>query len=298
MDLSVIIVNYNVKYFLEQCLYSVEKAIAPFSAEVIVVDNASSDDSMMYLPPRFPAVKFIAAGVNGGFAKANNLALSGATGEYILFLNPDTLLPEDCLLKCIEFMKQHPDAGALGIHMVDGNGNYLPESKRGFPSPLTALFKLSGITSLFPRSKLFARYYLGHLPENQSHEVDVLSGAFFMAPKMVLDKTGGFDERFFMYAEDIDLSYRIQRAGYKNYYFAGSSIVHFKGESTNHDSLRYTKLFYKAMSQFVQKHYSGSRSFMYIIMIQSGIGIRAGFSAIGNLARQIKKRIFTRQQNT
>lgn len=286
MDLSVIIVNYNVKYFLEQCLSSVKKAIAPFRAEVLVVDNASSDNSVAYLSPLFPWARFIVNPANEGFAKANNKALQEATGKYILFLNPDTVIPEDSLVKCIAFMEQHPDAGALGVRMVNGENIYLKESKRGFPSPLTSFFKLSGLCALFPHSKLFAKYYLGHLDANSSHEVDVLSGAFFLAKKEVLDKTGGFDERFFMYAEDIDLSYRIQQAGYKNYYFAGTTILHYKGESTNHNSLQYTKQFYKAMSQFAQKHYSGKSSAFYTILIQTGIFIRGIIAAVRNLFRR------------
>jgi GT2 family glycosyltransferase len=288
MDLSVIIVSYNVKYFLEQCLSSVEKAIAPFDAEVLVIDNASSDGSITYLSPLFPRVKFIANPQNDGFSKANNKALQDAAGRYILFLNPDTVLPEDSLQKCIQFMERHPDAGALGVRMVNGDGIYLKESKRGFPSPLTSFFKLSGLCALFPHSKIFARYYLGHLNENSSHEVDVLSGAFFFTRKEVLDKTGGFDERFFMYAEDIDLSYRIQQAGYKNYYFAGTTILHYKGESTNHNSLQYTKHFYKAMSQFVQKHYSGKNAALYTIVIQAGILIRGFVAGIGNLLGKLR----------
>ncbi len=297
MVLSVIIVNYNVRHFLEQCLLSVQKSMASMDAEVIVVDNASSDDSIAYLPPLFPWVRFVVNKENTGYARANNTGLHLAHGRYILFLNPDTILEEDSLGKCVDFLSSHPDAGAIGIRMVDGSGYYLPESKRGFPSPSAAFLKLTGITALFPRSRLLAPYYLGHLDENHTQEVDVLSGAFLMVPKTILDKTGGFDERFFMYAEDIDLSYRIQQAGYKNYYFAGSSITHFKGESTNHDSLRYTRLFYKAMNQFVKKHYSGSRSFLFIALIQAGIGVRAGVAGIGNLFRQIKKRTFTNRQN-
>lgn len=293
MDLSVIIVNYNVKYFLEQCLSSVEKAIAPFHAEVIVIDNASSDDSLAYLSPLFPWVTFIANAINVGFSKANNIALEKATGKYILFLNPDTVLPEDSLAKCIAFIEQHPDAGALGVKMVNEKGDYLKESKRGFPSPLTSFYKLSGLASLFPRSKYFAKYYLGHLDENVSHEVDVLSGAFFLTKKEVMDITGGFDERFFMYAEDIDLSYRIQQAGYTNYYFAGTTILHYKGESTNHDSLQYTKQFYKAMGQFVRKYYAGKGSALFAILLHAGIVVRGTISGAGNLFRKIKKLIFT-----
>lgn len=297
MELSIIIVNYNVKYFLEQCLSSVRKAIVSLDAEVIVLDNASSDDSVEYLLPLFPGVRFIINPVNEGFSKANNIALKKATGKYILFLNPDTVLPEDSLAKCVAFMEQHPDAGALGVRMVNGEGIYLKESKRGFPSPLTSLYKLSGLIKLFPRSRRFGRYYLGHLDENEIQEVDVLSGAFFFARKELLDKTGGFDERFFMYAEDIDLSYRIQQTtcpatggNYKNYYFPGTTILHYKGESTHYNSLQYTKQFYRAMSQFVQKYYSGKRFVFYRMVIQAGILFRGLIAVPGNLLRKPKDR--------
>lgn len=287
MQLSVIIVNYNVKYFLEQCLHSVQKACSNIDAEIIVTDNNSSDGSREYLEPNFPDVKFIWNSSNTGFAKANNQALAKAGGDFILILNPDTILSEDSIEKCIWFFTMHPDAGAVGIRMIDGSGNFLKESKRAFPSPLTSLFKLSGLARLFPHSKTFARYHLGHLSEKENHEVDVLAGAFMMMPKKVLDKIGNFDERFFMYGEDVDLSYRIQKAGYKNYYFAGSSIIHFKGESTKRGSLNYVILFYKAMSLFVRKHYSGSKAGLFTFLIQTAIIIRALFSALAKLLRMI-----------
>jgi O-antigen biosynthesis protein len=287
LQLSVIIVNYNVKYFLEQCLHSVQKACRGIGAEIIVADNNSTDGSRAYLEEKFTAVKFIWNSDNTGFAKANNLALEKAQGEFILFLNPDTIIAEDSIEKCIQFFDLNKAAGALGIRMVDGSGNFLKESKRAFPSPLTSLFKLSGLARLFPRSKIFARYHLGHLPEGENHEVDVLAGAFMMMPKKILDEIGNFDERFFMYGEDVDLSYRIQEAGYKNYYFAESIIIHFKGESTKRGSLNYVRLFYKAMSLFVKKHYSGSKAGFFIFFIQTAIIIRAFFSALGNLLKKI-----------
>jgi GT2 family glycosyltransferase len=287
MQLSVIIVNYNVKYFLEQCLHSVQKACRQIESEIIVADNNSTDGSRAYLENNFHDVKFIWNSDNIGFAKANNLALEKAEGEFILFLNPDTLLAEDCIEKCMQFFKTHEKTGALGIHMVDGSGNFLKESKRAFPSPLTSLFKLSGLARIFPRSKIFARYHLGHLPEKENHEVDVLAGAFMMMPKKVLAEIGNFDECFFMYGEDVDLSYRVQEAGYKNYYFAESSIIHFKGESTKRGSLNYVRLFYKAMSLFVKKHYSGGKAGFFIFFIQTAIIIRAFFSALGNLLKKI-----------
>ena len=287
MHLSVIIVNYNVKHFLEQCLFSVQKACLGIDAEIIVVDNNSTDGSRAFLEPAFPAVRFIWNSSNDGFAKANNQGLAQAKGEYILFLNPDTILSEDSIENCLSFFKQHKEAGALGIKMIDGSGKFLKESKRAFPSPLTSLFKLSGLAVLFPRSKIFARYHMGHLSENENHEVDVLAGAFMMIPKKVLTEIGNFDEHFFMYGEDVDLSYRIQKAGYKNYYFAKSPIIHFKGESTKRGSLNYVRLFYKAMNLFVKKHYRGSRAGIFILLIQLAIYIRAGFTATGNLLKKI-----------
>ncbi|MGB4845562.1 MAG: glycosyltransferase [Ferruginibacter sp.] len=287
MHLSVIIVNYNVKYFLEQCLHSVQKACVNIDAEIIVVDNNSTDGSREFLEPLFPKVKFIWADKNTGFARANNQAAAIAKGDFILFLNPDTIIPEDCIENCLRFFKEHKEVGALGIRMIDGTGSFLKESKRAFPSPMTSLYKLSGLARLFPRSKIFSTYHLGHLDENKNHEVDVLAGAFMLVPKKILDEVGLFDERFFMYGEDVDLSFRIQKAGYKNYYFADSAIIHFKGESTKRGSLNYVRLFYKAMSLFVKKHYSGSKAGLFIFLIQLAIVVRAGFSAIGNLLKKL-----------
>lgn len=287
MTLSVIIVNFNVKHFLEQCLYSVQKATERLQAEVIVIDNNSSDHSIEYLEPAFPSIRFVANKENIGFARACNQGLRLATGKYILFLNPDTLVPEDCFQKCINFLEKHKDAGALGIKMLDGSGKFLSESKRAFPSPITSLYKLFGLTKLFPRSKTFSKYNLGHLDENQNNEVDVLAGAFMMIKKEVLERTGSFDEVFFMYGEDVDLSYRIQKDGYKNYYFADSSIIHFKGESTKKGSMNYVRLFYNAMSIFVRKHYSGSRAGIFNFLIHIAIWIKAILSATGQFIRRI-----------
>jgi GT2 family glycosyltransferase len=287
MELSVIIVNYNVKHFLEQCLYSVQKAINGMQAEILVIDNCSADNSLEYLKPRFQAVQFLANNENRGFAKACNQGLKLSKGKYILFLNPDTIVPEDCFRKCIDFFESHPGAGALGIKMLDGTGKFLKESKRSFPAPATSLYKLSGLARIFPRSKIFSKYHLGNLNENENHEVDVLAGAFMMVKRDVLEKLGGFDEIFFMYGEDVDLSYRIQKAGYKNYYFAGSSIIHFKGESTRKGSLNYVRMFYKAMSIFASKQYGSSKAGIYNFLIQVAIRIRAAMTAIGNFIRRI-----------
>lgn len=286
LQLSVIIVNYNVKHFLEQCLFSVAKAAERVTTEIIVIDNNSTDGSMAYLGPKFPQVRFVANKENTGFAKACNQGLALASGKYILFLNPDTIVPEDCFQQCTGFLDSDPAAGALGIRMIDGSGRFLKESKRAFPSPLTSLYKLTGLAKLFPRSKVFSRYYLGHLAEHATNEADVLAGAFMMIRKEVLDKTGSFDENFFMYGEDVDLSYRIQKAGYKNYYFAGSSIIHFKGESTRRGSMNYVHMFYAAMSKFVRKHYGGGKAGVFTLLIYAGIWLRAGLTAAANFIRR------------
>lgn len=287
MQLSVIIVNYNVKHFLEQCLYSVRRASLGLRAEVIVVDNHSEDNSLAFLQPLFPEVNFLVNKENLGFAKACNQGWQMAKGEYILFLNPDTIIPEDCFEKCISFFMSHPDAGALGVKMLDGSGRFLKESKRSFPSPSAALYKLFGLSKLFPQSKTFSKYHLGNLNKDQIHEVEVLAGAFMMIKKEVLDKTGGFDETFFMYGEDVDLSYRIRKAGYKNYYFPGVSIIHFKGESTRKGTLNYIRMFYRAMSIFVKKQYGGSRARMFNLLVHSAIWFRAMMTAVANFIRRL-----------
>jgi N-acetylglucosaminyl-diphospho-decaprenol L-rhamnosyltransferase len=291
MVLSVIIVNYNVKYFLEQCLYSVEKALQESggktegpallpATEVLVVDNHSSDDSIEYLQAIFPRVRFIANQENLGFARANNQALLEARGQNILFLNPDTILPEDFFGICLSFMRGEPGAGALGVRMVDGSGRFLKESRRGFPTPWVAFCKLTGLTALMPHSRFWANYYLGHLPADRNHPAPILSGACMWVRREALDKAGSFDEQFFMYAEDIDLSHRIGQAGYLNYYIADTTILHFKGESTRKD-VRYIKLFYKAMSQFRRKHFSGGLSALFNGLMEIAIWLRAGITAVG-----------------
>ena len=291
--LSVIIVNYNVKYFLEQCLYAVYKAGRGIAMEVIVVDNHSADGSRDYLEAAFAQVQFYWLSENLGFAKACNLGLKRSKGEHILFLNPDTIVSEDCFEKCIDFFKSHPQAGALGVRMIDESGHFLKESKRAFPSPATSLFKLTGLARLFAHSEAFAKYYLGNLSEGQTHEVDVLAGAFMMIKKTVLDITGGFDEAFFMYGEDIDLSYRIQKQGYKNYYYPGVTILHFKGKSTPQKNMHYVRMFYQAMRVFANKHYGKRRSGLYNACIQVAIGLRAVIANllywIGNSLNAVEK---------
>lgn len=243
-----------------------------------MVDNHSTDGSKEFFNNRFPQVQFIWKHSNAGFAKANNEAVKLAKGEKVLFLNPDTILPEDCLEKCLQFFSQQNNMGALGVKMIDGSGNFLPESKRGFPSFFTSFCKMTGLTDLFPHSTIFARYYLGHLPQDQTNEADVLSGAFMMVNKKVLDIIGSFDEDYFMYAEDIDLSYRIQKAGYKNFYFADTAIIHFKGESTSKQSIEYLDNFYGTMLLFVKKHYPKLTGGLYMFLLKILIGFKKLFA--------------------
>jgi len=284
--LSVIIVNYNVKHFLEQCLFSVFKALKNIDAEVFVVDNNSVDGSVALIKQKFPGVKLIANNINTGFSKANNQAIKEATGKYILLLNPDTVVQEDTFEKTIIFMENHPDAGGLGIKMLDGKGNFLPESKRGLPTPAVAFYKIFGLSKLFPGSKKFGQYHLTYLDKNKNHQVDVLSGAFMLMRKEALDKVGLLDETFFMYGEDIDLSYRITQGGYKNYYFADSNIIHYKGESTKKSSVNYVIVFYKAMAIFAEKHFTQSHARTFSFLIHLAIYLRAAVAIFARFIRQ------------
>lgn len=280
MKLSVVIVNYNVSCFLEQALNSVYKALKNVEGEVFVVDNNSVDNSLEMLANKFPQVKVIANKENVGFSRANNQAIRISTGEYVLLLNPDTLVEEDTFEKCIRFMDANPDAGGLGVKMVNGKGEFLPESKRGIPFPAVAFYKLFGLSKLFPHSKKFGTYHLSYLDENEIHSVEVLSGAFMLMRRSVLDKVGLLDEDYFMYGEDIDLSYRILKGGYKNYYFPETRIIHYKGESTKTGSLNYVHVFYKAMQIFARKHFSQKNAKLFNVLIDCAIWFRASLAAL------------------
>jgi O-antigen biosynthesis protein len=286
MKLSVVIVNYNVKHFLEQCLHSVEKASKNIQTEVFVVDNNSVDGSKGMLIRKFPNVKLILNDRNLGFSKANNQAIKRATGEYILLLNPDTVVEEDTFEKVIAFMDEHPEAGGLGVKMIDGKGKFLPESKRGLPTPWVAFNKVFGLSALFPKSKVFGKYHLTFLDKDKIHQIDVLAGAFMLMRKESLDKVGLLDEEFFMYGEDIDLSYRLTKEGYVNYYFPETTIIHYKGESTKKGSLNYVRMFYNAMIIFTRKHFSKQNAGLFSFFIHLAIYFRA---AIATLSRLMKK---------
>lgn len=284
MILSVVIVNYNVKYFLKQCLGSVfasERKLSngeELELEVWVVDNESVDGSVEMVQAEFPEVHLIANHENAGFARANNQALLQAKGEYLLLLNPDTLVEQETLVRCVDFMQEHVDCGGLCVKMVDGKGNYLKESKRGFPTPEASFFKISGLIHLFPHSRRIAAYYMGHLDDDMVNEIDIMPGAFLMFSREVYEKIGGLDESYFMYGEDIDFSWRIRLAGYKNYYLPETHIIHYKGESTKKGSMNYVYTFYNAMSIFVKKYFTGRNAKMFNLLLQTAIWLRAALA--------------------
>ena len=276
--LSVIIVSYNVKYYLEQCLLSVLQASQGISTEVWVVDNASTDGTMEYLRPRFPQVHFLCNSTNKGFSAANNQAIRLSQGEYVLLLNPDTIVGEDVLDGCVNFLDAHPQAGATGVRMLHSDGSFAPESRRGVPTPFTSFCKMSGLCSLFPYSTTFGRYYMRYLDVDKPNQIEIISGAFNMIRRASLSQIGLLDERFFMYGEDIDLSYRLLLAGWENWYLP-LNILHYKGESTKKNSFRYVHIFYNAMLLFFNKHY-GKHYRMLGLLIKLAVCARAGLDML------------------
>jgi GT2 family glycosyltransferase len=272
-------VNYNVKEFLQNLLHSIEKASLNISHEIIIVDNASDDGSVELILEKFPSIKLIANTENLGFGKANNQALEIAEGKYLLLINPDTIVSEDTLDKMIRFFQDNFEAGLTGCKILNPDGTLQLACRRSFPGPWTSFCKVTGLSNLFPKSKLFARYNLTYLDEDQTHEVDAISGSFMMIKKETYDKVGGFDEEFFMYGEDLDLCYRIQQAGFKVYYVHTTQIIHYKGESTKRSRLDETKIFYDAMHLFVKKHFSSS--FLVEAILRSAIGVRKVFAFLG-----------------
>jgi GT2 family glycosyltransferase len=281
MQLSIIIVNYNSKQLLENCIGSLQKAIQNIETEIIIVDNNSTDDSWEYIKSLRLTGSSFKMKENFGFATACNGGFGVSHGKYILFLNPDTIVPETSLADCISFFESHPDAGAIGVRMVDIQNKFLKESKRGLPTPAASFYKLFGLSAIFPKSKTFSKYYEGHLPEKENKSVEVLSGAFMMVRREVFEKVNGFDVRFFMYGEDIDLSIRILQAGYKNYYLGKVTVTHLKGGSTTYNN-KYVQDFYGAMSLFVKKHYS-NRSLLFRSVLYSGISVRKIIAKAGLL---------------
>jgi GT2 family glycosyltransferase len=279
MDLSVIIVNYNVKEFLQNLIYSIQKAACNLDYEILIVDNNSEDGSVEFIREKFPFITLIANDTNLGFSKANNIGLSRAKGEYILLLNPDVIVSEDTFQKMIDFFKSHRDCGLAGCKILNPDGTLQLACRRSFPGPWIAFCKVTGLSTLFPKSRLFARYNLTYLNENETYEVDAVSGSFMMMTREAYQRVGGLDEEFFMYGEDLDLCYRIQKAGLKVFYVHSTQIIHYKGESTKRSSLDETWFFYNAMHLFVKKHLSSS--FLVEIILRSAIWFRNIFAFLG-----------------
>lgn len=269
------------------------KEVRPhWDSDIWVVDNNSVDGSVEMVRERFTTVNLIANTDNKGFSKANNQAIIESKGEYVLLLNPDTVVEEDTFLSCLEFMDANPDGGGLGVKMLDGKGEFLPESKRGMPAPDVAFYKIFGFSNLFPKSKVFGKYHMGFLSNDETHEIEVLAGAFMLLRRKALDKVGLLDETFFMYGEDIDLSYRLIKGGYKNYYFPKTRIIHYKGESTKKDSVNYVFVFYNAMIIFAKKHFSTNNAMLFSFLINMAIYIRAGFSIVTRFIKDIAHPVF------
>lgn len=294
LKLSVIIVNYNVKYYLDQCIRSVLRAFEEMNtpAEIIVVDNHSADGSVDYLEQRypqklFPMVRFVRSAHNLGFARANNIAIRQSRGEYVLLLNPDTIVGEDALKASVDFMDAHEDAGAVGVRMLGAQGRRAMESRRGLPTPMVSFFKMLGFCNRWPHHRLFGKYYMGYLPWDEPSQIEVVSGAYCMLRRKALDEVGLLDEDFFMYGEDIDLSYRVLKGGYHNYYLP-VDILHYKGESTQKSSFRYVHVFYEAMLIFFRKHYSGM-TFLLSLPIKTAIYAKALMALVGMLSDRMRK---------
>lgn len=294
LKLSVIIVNYNVKYYLDQCIRSVLRAFVWMNtpAEIIVVDNHSADGSVDYLEQRYPQklypmVRFVRSAHNLGFARANNIAIRQSRGEYVLLLNPDTIVGEDALKASVDFMDAHEDAGAVGVRMLGAQGRRAMESRRGLPTPMVSFFKMLGFCNRWPHHRLFGKYYMGYLPWDEPCQIEVVSGAYCMLRRKALDEVGLLDEDFFMYGEDIDLSYRVLKGGYHNYYLP-VDILHYKGESTQKSSFRYVHVFYEAMLIFFRKHYSGM-TFLLSLPIKTAIYAKALMALVGMLSERMRK---------
>lgn len=287
MKLSVIIVSYNVKHYLRQCLDSLQRAVSGIDAEICVIDNHSTDGTVAYLKRHCNGVKIIASSHNHGFAKANNIAIRQTTGEYVLLLNPDTVVGENTIKECLRFMDGHADAGGLGVQMLKCDGSKAMESRRGLPTPMTSFYKMCGLCAKFPTSKKFGRYYMCGMSWDEPGRIEVISGAFFMARRSALLKAGLLDEDFFMYGEDIDLSYRLLDNGFENWYLP-VKILHYKGESTQKSSFKYVHVFYEAMIIFFQKHYS-HLSFWLYVPIKTAIYLKATLALIKMSSANIRK---------
>lgn len=274
MDISIVIVSYNVREFLRGALDSVKRSLVAggLSGEVFVVDNASRDGSAEMVRSAYPDVTLFASDQNLGFGKANNLAMKRATGDYLLLLNPDTILGEDTLRTMVDFMRSHPDAGLAGCKLLNADGSFQISCRRGFPTPWASFTKLFGFSTFFPKSPWFAQYNLTYKSIDDTYEVDAISGAFMVLSRKAYEATQGFDESFFMYGEDLDLCYRVKETGQKVYYVHSTSTVHFQGESTRRSVINEVKVFYEAMHIFVRKHYGSN--VLFTLLLRLGISAR------------------------
>jgi GT2 family glycosyltransferase len=290
--LSIVIVSYNVREYLDQCLQSVRKALQGIDSEVIVVDNQSEDDTVAFVREHYPEVCMIESGGNVGFARANNMGIRQSDSEYVLLLNPDTVIAENTLREVMSFMDLHETVGGAGVQMLNADGTKAMESRRGRPTPLVSFYKMCGLADLFPRSRTFARYYMSWLSWNEPAEIEVVSGAFFFIRRKALDEVGLLDEDFFMYGEDIDLSCRLLNAGWHNCYLP-CRIIHYKGGSTDKTTVRYVRVFYQAMLIYFRKHYAHLNIFARK-GIELAIYIRALLGIIGILpSRLVHTRVKT-----
>ena len=289
MKLSIIIVSYNVKYYLEQCLRSLQEALGDIESEIFVVDNRSDDDSVTYLSQRFPDVVYIQSPHNLGFAKANNLAIRQSSSDYVLLLNPDTIVSLSAVKDCLKFMDGHSDVGGVGVRMMKTDGTDALESRRGIPTPMVAFYKMCGLGARYPKSHRFGKYYMGYLPWDKPAEIEVISGAYCMLRRKALDQVGLLDETFFMYGEDVDLSFRLRKANWQNWYIP-TRILHYKGESTQKSSFRYVHIFYRAMLIFIRKHYS-SMSLLLSLPIKTAIFLKATSALLSVEFEKIRKNL-------
>ena len=298
MKLSVIIVSYKVKFYLEQCLLAVKKATAGIESEIYVVDNHSNDGSVEFIAERFPDINLISSNHNNGFSHANNIAIRQCSGEYVLLLNPDTIVGERSIKEVLKFMDAHPKAGGVGVKMLNADGSCAKESRRGVPTVATSFYKMTGLCACYPHSQRFAHYYMGHLPWDKSAQIEIISGAFCMLRHSALDKIGLLDEDFFMYGEDVDLSYRLFKGGYENWYVP-VEILHYKGESAHKSSFRYVHVFYNAMLIFFRKHY-GNKAAIISLPIKAAVVVKATITLLHMKATAVHKSLgfFTRNKDT
>lgn len=298
MKLSVIIVSYKVKFYLEQCLLAVKKATAGIESEIYVVDNHSNDGSVEFIAERFPDINLISSNHNNGFSYANNIAIRQCSGEYVLLLNPDTIVGERSIKEVLKFMDAHPKAGGVGVKMLNADGSCAKESRRGVPTVATSFYKMTGLCACYPHSQRFAHYYMGHLPWDKSAQIEIISGAFCMLRHSAIDKIGLLDEDFFMYGEDVDLSYRLLKGGYENWYVP-VEILHYKGESAHKSSFRYVHVFYNAMLIFFRKHY-GNKAAIISLPIKAAVVVKATITLLHMKATAVHKSLgfFTRNKDT